>query len=120
MAADEDLVLLRVLASPRVEAPLVPIPAGTEMVLREFRSGAVVLGDFESSRVRLDVLADGAVIAEVPPTFDRDRSGRMRFRFESRFASGVLVRGGEKVTLRFDGPALLAVNVGALIQEAPS
>lgn len=119
MAADDGFVTLRVLAAPGIAAPLVNLPAGTGMVLREFESEYVLLGEFDWSGVRLDVLANGSVVAEVPPVFDRDEWGRMRFRFASRFPTGVLVRGGEKIALRYEGPLHLTITVTSLLHDLP-
>jgi hypothetical protein len=115
MSTGDRVVSFRVSATPGVEVPLGPVHAGQGLVLRDFTSNAVLLGEFEMSRLRLAVLASGSVIVEIPPQFERDNAGRMSGWFNSHFAVGVLIRGGEGVSLRLDAPEPMTVNVSALV-----
>ncbi len=110
------VVSFRVTAQPGRETPLGIAPPSEGIVLKDFTSGRRPLGNFPPSRVRLDVTVGGSVIVEIPPFFEYDASGDLLFRFNTHFTAGILVRGGERVFLYFDGPLPVEIGVGGLNQ----
>jgi hypothetical protein len=114
------VVSFRVSAEPGREVPLGAVPPEGRLVLKDFTSNAGHVRDYDMSRLRLVLLAGGSVIVEIPPLFEHDVSGMMIFWFNTHFSAGILVRGGERVTLRSDGPEPLLVTVGALMEVSTS
>ena len=105
---------------PGREVPLAALPPLEGIILKDFTSGVERVGDFDLARVKLEVRADGRVLAELRPTVEQDASGEAVFRFGSHLTKGILVFRGERVCLRSDGPQTLLVTVGALIQGSLS